>query len=54
MTWEIRAGLGRRGEKLEPAPGQDVAAPGPDRNLSVDEVGRIRFVELATSAQQRA
>jgi len=54
MTREIRAGRGTRGEKLEPAPGQDVVAHGPDRNLSVDEVGRIRFVELATSAQTRA
>jgi uncharacterized protein (DUF427 family) len=33
------------GEKLEPAPGQTVAAHGPDRNLSVDEVGGIQLVE---------
>jgi uncharacterized protein (DUF427 family) len=33
------------GEKLEPAPGQTVSAHGPDRNLSVDEVGGIQLVE---------
>ena len=42
------------GEKLEPAPGQDVVAHGPDRNLSVDEVGGVRLVERATAAQARA
>jgi len=31
------------GRKLEPAPGQTVIAHGPDRNLSVDEVGGIRL-----------
>ena len=35
------------GEKLEPAPGQNVIAHGPDRNLSVDEIGGI---ELARDA----
>jgi uncharacterized protein (DUF427 family) len=38
------------GEKLEPVPGQDVVAHGPDRNLSVDEVGGIQLVEDASSA----
>jgi uncharacterized protein (DUF427 family) len=33
------------GEKLEAAPGQNVIAHGPDRNLSVDEVGGIQLVE---------
>jgi uncharacterized protein (DUF427 family) len=33
------------GEKLEPVPGQTVLPHGPDRNLSVDEVGGIQFVE---------
>jgi uncharacterized protein (DUF427 family) len=38
------------GEKLEPAPGQTVIAHGPDRNLSVDEVGGIELVgDAATS-----
>jgi uncharacterized protein (DUF427 family) len=32
------------GQKLEPVPGQTVLAHGPDRNLSVDEVGGIRDV----------
>jgi uncharacterized protein (DUF427 family) len=39
------------GEKLEPAPGQNVLAHGPDRNLSVDEVGGIQLVEDATPAE---
>jgi uncharacterized protein (DUF427 family) len=42
------------GEKLEPVPGQNVVAHGPDRNLSVDEVGGIQLVEDATSARARA
>jgi uncharacterized protein (DUF427 family) len=42
------------GEKLEPVPGQNVVAHGPDRNLSVDEVGGIQLVEHATSARARA
>jgi uncharacterized protein (DUF427 family) len=42
------------GEKLEPVPGQNVVAHGPDRNLSVDEVGGIQLVEDATSARERA
>jgi nucleotidyltransferase-like protein len=42
------------GEKLDPARGQNVVAHGPDPNLSVDEIGGIEFVELATSAQRRA
>jgi uncharacterized protein (DUF427 family) len=32
-------------EKLEAAPGQNVIAHGPDRNLSVDEVGGIQLTE---------
>ena len=32
------------GEKLEAAPGQNVIAHGPDRNLSVDEIGGIALV----------
>jgi uncharacterized protein (DUF427 family) len=41
------------GERLEPAPGQTVVAHGPDRDLSVDEVGGVRLVERAapTGAQ---
>jgi hypothetical protein len=39
------------GEKLEPAPGQNVLAHGPDRNLSVDEVGGIQLVEDAAQAE---
>jgi uncharacterized protein (DUF427 family) len=42
------------GEKLEPVPGQDVVAHGPDRNLSVDEIGRVRLVERANAAHTRA
>jgi uncharacterized protein (DUF427 family) len=38
------------GEKLEPVPGQTVLPHGPDRNLSVDEIGGIQLVEHATSA----
>jgi uncharacterized protein (DUF427 family) len=38
------------GEKLDPAPGQTVVAHGPDRNLSVDEIGGVQLVEPATSA----
>lgn len=32
------------GRKLEPLPGQAVIAHGPDRNLSVDEVGAVRLL----------
>jgi hypothetical protein len=38
------------GEKLEPVPGQDVVAHGPDRNLSVDEIGGIELAENAAAA----
>jgi hypothetical protein len=31
------------GEKLEPVPGQTVISHGPDRNLSVDEIGGIQL-----------
>ena len=41
------------GEKLEPAPGQTVLPHGPDRNLSVDEIGGIQLVEDATPAKAR-
>lgn len=37
------------GEKLEALPGQTVLPHGPDRNLSVDEVGGIKLVEPETS-----
>jgi hypothetical protein len=37
-------------EKLKPATGQTVLPHGPDRNLSVDEIGGIQLVEPATSA----
>ena len=37
------------GERLEEAPGQNVIAHGPDRNLSVDEVGGIQLEEDMTS-----
>jgi uncharacterized protein (DUF427 family) len=33
------------GERLEEAPGQNVIAHGPDRNLSVDEIGGIQLSE---------
>jgi uncharacterized protein (DUF427 family) len=39
------------GEKLEPAPGQNVISHGPDRNLSVDEIGGIQLVEDAAAAE---
>ncbi len=42
------------GERLEPAPGQTVVAHGPDRNLDVDEIGAVQFVETATAAQGSA
>lgn len=41
------------GRKLEPVPGQTVIAHGPDRNLSVDEVGGIRLPENAPAARVR-
>ena len=41
------------GVKLEPVPGQTVIAHGPDRNLSVDEVGGIRLAESAPPARVR-
>ncbi len=39
------------GEKLEPAPWQNVISHGPDRNLSVDELGGIQLVEDAAAAE---
>jgi uncharacterized protein (DUF427 family) len=39
------------GEKLEPAPGQSVLPHGPDRNLTVDEIGGIQLAEEAVSAE---
>jgi uncharacterized protein (DUF427 family) len=39
------------GEKLEAAPGQNVLPHGPDRNLSVDEIGGIELVEEAVPAK---
>jgi uncharacterized protein (DUF427 family) len=38
------------GERLEPVPGQTVLPHGPDRNLSVDEVGGIQLLERARAA----
>ncbi len=39
------------GEQLEPAPGQTVLPHGPDRNLSVDEIGGIQLVDDAVPAE---
>jgi hypothetical protein len=39
------------GEMLEPARGQNVMSHGPDRNLSVDEIGGIQLVEDAAAAE---
>jgi uncharacterized protein (DUF427 family) len=39
------------GEKLEEAPGQNVISHGPDRNLSVDEIGGIQLVDDAAAAE---
>ena len=38
------------GEKLEAAPGQNVLPHGPDRNLSVDEIGGILLGEETVTA----
>jgi uncharacterized protein (DUF427 family) len=37
------------GERLEAAPGQNVLPHGPDRNLSVDEIGGIQLIEHTVS-----
>ena len=39
------------GEKLEEPPGQNVIPHGPDRNLSVDEVGGIQLAEDVAAAE---
>jgi uncharacterized protein (DUF427 family) len=39
------------GERLDEAPGQRVIAHGPDRNLSVDEVGGIQLAEGVAAAE---
>src|SRR5262245_19886467 len=39
------------GEKLEAVPGQSVLAHGPDRNVSVDEIGGIQLVEDGAAAE---
>ena len=44
-----RATITIDGEKLEEAPGQNVISHGPDRNLSVDEIGGIQLVEDAAA-----
>jgi hypothetical protein len=41
-------------EKLEPVAGHAVLPHGPDRNLSVDEIGGIELVERATAATEWA
>ena len=40
------------GEKLQPVPSQTVLPHGPDRNLSVDEIGGIEPVDPATAASE--
>ena len=42
------------GDKLEPAAGEAVPPHGPDRNLSVDEIGGIELVDVQTPARVRA
>jgi uncharacterized protein (DUF427 family) len=42
------------GERLEPAAGQTVISHGPDRNLSVDEVGGIELVDVAVPSETGA
>ncbi len=37
------------GEKLEPVPGHTVISHGADRNLSVDEIGRIQLIDDAAA-----
>ena len=37
------------GERLDPVPGQTISAHGPDRNLSVDEVGCIQFTDAGSA-----
>lgn len=39
------------GEKLEAAPGQNVLPHGPDRNLSVDEIGGIQLADDTVPAE---
>jgi uncharacterized protein (DUF427 family) len=39
------------GGRLKPVPGQTVLPHGPDRNLSVDEIGGIQLVEDASPAE---
>jgi uncharacterized protein (DUF427 family) len=41
------------GQRLEPVPGQTVIAHGPDRNLSVDEVGGIQLPETHSARARR-
>jgi hypothetical protein len=41
------------GRKLEPVPGQTVVEHGPDRNLSVDEIGGIRLTENESPTRVR-
>jgi len=42
------------GVKLEPVPGRTVLPHGPDRNLSVDEIGGIQLVEDISPAEARS
>jgi hypothetical protein len=41
------------GEQLEPVSGQNVVPHGPDRNLSVDEVGGIQLVDMQPSQSRK-
>jgi uncharacterized protein YndB with AHSA1/START domain len=49
-TTEERDTTMQHGVDLEPATGQTVLPHGPDRNLSVDEIGGIQLVESAAAA----
>ncbi|HUI61684.1 MAG TPA: hypothetical protein VLX90_15765 [Steroidobacteraceae bacterium] len=41
------------GKRLEPVPGQTLVEHGPDRNLSVDDIGGIRLIGNASPARVR-
>jgi hypothetical protein len=51
LEWDRYTGSTQIGVLLEPVSGQTVVAHGPERNLSVDEIGGIDLVDDAAVAE---
>jgi hypothetical protein len=49
--WDALTTITIDGERLEEPPGQNVISHGPDRNLSVDEIGGIQLADDAVAPE---